>query len=255
MAELAKIGDNNPPEMIQLASDVTRQISTWFAENPAVTTEKEAREIKLQIDRAKLCLKDLEDERDSKVRPLNDEVNAINLAHREVRKPLGVVLDMMLITLDSFLKDEEDKRIRAAMIARKIAQEAENRAREAEQIEKEKLENARLGEVGIDIASIVENADNAFDEYQKAERAAIRAQEEAHVKIGGGLGRAIGLSEKEVLHIDDPVVFMRDVVSICAPGGLPQGLTAAILTAARTIRRTHNRLPNGISATIERRTR
>ncbi len=72
---------NKPPAMLDLARDVTRQIETWFKANPAVTTEQQARDIKLQIDRAKLCLKDLEDDRNEKVRHLNEQVSEINAEH------------------------------------------------------------------------------------------------------------------------------------------------------------------------------
>lgn len=245
---MGDIGHNNPPEMIELAKQVTKDLSAWFAEHPTVSSEAEAREVKLQIDRAKLCLKDLEDERDGLVRPLNERVNAINANHRTIRRPLGALLDSMLSALDRFLKAEEDERIRVAMEARRRAQEAEERAREAERIEREKLENAALGEVGIDIAEVTEEADEAFEEYAKAEREAIRAQEATRVKVGGGLGRAIGIRETEVLEVIDASAAITDM-------GLADGIKVAILTAARSYRRLHNRLPNGIEATIKRHTR
>ena len=243
---------NNPPEMIDLARDVTRQVSAWFAENPAVTSEKEAKDIKLQIDRAKLCMRDLEDERDSKVRPLNDRVAAINFQHKAARKPLDIILGEMLGALDVYIKAEEDRRLATAREAERKAHEAEKAAREAEKLERDRMENLRLGEVGLDLASVIEDADAAFAEYEKAQREAIRLQEATRVKVAGGFTRAISIREKEVLTITDPVAFMQDIVSICATGTLPQALVAAMLTAARTIRRTHNRLPKGITSTIER---
>jgi len=245
--------------MIDLAKETTRQISEWFAENPAVTSEDDARKIKLYIDRAKLCLKNLEDDRDRKVRPLNERVAQINADHRAVRKPLGVVLDMMLEASDVYLRAEEERRLALADEAARVARELEERARRAEEIERDKLDDARMGEVGVDIAAVTEQADAAFEEYARAERAAIRALEDTHVKIAGGFTRAIGFKEREVLHIDDLAAAIQDMAAD-RPGievgwSLPESLTLAILTAARAFRRTFKRLPNGIRATTERRAR
>lgn len=241
-------GDNNPPEMLEIARQATRSISEWFAEHPVIASEEEAREIKLQIDRAKLCLRDLEDDRDQKVRPLNEQVNAINSGHRAVRRPLGTLLDHMLEALDLFIKGEEVKRIEAAMEAQRKAREAEEAAREAERLEREQIENAQLGEVGVDIAAAVQEADEAFRDFEKAERDALRAIKDAKVKIAGGFTRAITIKEREVLNVDDAAAAILDM-------GLSDGVKNAILTSARSFRRLHNRLPNGVSATIERNAR
>ncbi len=238
-------GHNNPPEMIDLAKEVTRQISHWFSENPVVSTEKEAKEIKLQIDRAKLCLKDLEDERDGKVRPLNDKVNAINAVHKTVRRPLGAVQSEMLGALDVYIKAVEDKRLGEAVEARQRAREAEQKAREAEKLERDQQDSVLHGEVGIDIAAAAEHADAAFAEYEKATRAAIRAETETHVKIAGGIGRAISIREKEILQVDDPIEAMKDM-------GFPPTVLDALMRAARAFRKITDRLPKGVSITIER---
>lgn len=231
--------------MIDLAKEVTRQISEWFAENPVVSTEKDAKTTKLYVDRAKLCLKDLEDERDGKVRPLNDKVNAINAVHKTVRRPLGAVLHEMEEAIDIFIKAEETRRVEIAVESQRRAREAELRARKAEELERDRLQSIRLGEVGLDISLVVEEADEAFSEYEKAQRAAIRAQAETHVKIAGGLSRAMSIKDKEVLEIVDAVAFILEV-------GVTETMKFPILTAARAFRKKNGRLPNGITATIER---
>ena len=236
-----------PPEMIDLAKETTRQISAWFGDNPAVRTDKEAKQIKLYIDRAKLCLKDLEDERDSKVRPLNEKVSQINAMHKSIRRPLGVVLDEMLGALDLFIRAEEEKRIKVAQEAKRKAQEAEAKAREAERLERDKIENAKLGELGVDIAAAVKDADTAFEEYEKAARAALRAEAETHVKIAGGFNRAITIREKEVLEVENAFEALNDM-------GLTENVRLAILTAARAFRKLKGTLPAGIRVTIERHT-
>lgn len=241
-------GHNNPPEMIDLARETTSQISQWFAEHPAVSSEQEARDIKLHIDRAKLCIRDLEDDRDRQVRPLNERVAAINGANRQVKRPLEAVLDSMLGALDAFIKAEETKRIKAALEAQERAALAAEVAREAEKLEREQVENAQMGEVGIDIAAAAKEADAAFNDYVVAERAAIRAKEDVKIRIGGGIGRAIGLREKETLHVEDAVAAITEI-------GLVENIRLAILTAARAFRKLHDRLPNGVSSTIDRNVR
>jgi len=237
---------NNPPEILELAREVTRNISEWFAENIGVSNADQAKQAKLQIDRAKLCLKDLEDERDGKVRPLNEKVLAINADYRAVKRPLDTLLGAMLSDLNNFVKAEEQRRIDAAIEAQRIADEAEQKAREAERIERELLSNAAQGEVGIDIAATTLEADRAFAEFEKAKRSAIRAEEGQTVIIRGGLGKGIGLREKEVLTVDDPLAAITEM-------GLTDNVQQAIITAARAYRRLNKRLPSGISATIERR--
>ncbi len=236
---------NKPPQMIDVVREVAHHLSTWFADNPAVSTEQEARDIKLQIDRAKLCLQDLEAERDSKVRPLNDKVDAINTMHKAARKPLGAVLDEMEEALNVYIKAEEDRRIQAALQAKQRAQEAEQKARAAEKLERDQQESIRLGVVGLDLAVVTEQADTAFEEYERAQRAAIRAQADTRVKIAGGFSRAITLKEKEILDVENVNEALIEL-------GLTANIKQAILTSARAFRKKHGRLPAGITVTIDR---
>lgn len=242
-------GHNKPPEMIDLAKDVTRQINHWFTLNPEVGCEEEAREIKLQIDRAKLCLKDLEDERDGKVRPLNEQVSAINASYKGVRTRLEGLMTNMVLSIDRFIKAEEARRVKAAELARQIAQEAEARAREAERLEQEAIESELLGELEneVDVQALTQQADEIFAGFEAARRQAIRAEEQTHVKIHGGIGRALSQREKEVLDVEDPILFLKEV-------GLTDNVKQAMLTAARAYKRFHGMYPKGIKVTKEKYT-
>src|SRR5882724_3312832 len=111
---MSDIGHNNPPEVLELAPDVIADISGRMADIPVVESEDDARLIKLEIDRAKACIKDLEAERDSKVRPLNDKVGLINQTYRRPRNLLGDLLDEMLGRLEVFMDAEKLKREQAA---------------------------------------------------------------------------------------------------------------------------------------------
>jgi hypothetical protein len=238
-------GHNNPPEMLELATEVAGSISLYMAEHPVVEDEAAARDCKMQIDRAKLCVRDLETERDGKVRPLNDKVAYINDTYRRPRRVLSDLLDEMLLRLQIFVKAEEFRRQAIAMQLAAEAAEAALHAREMERIEREKLDDASKGEIGIDVAEVTEDADIAFEEYEKAERAAIRAERQTHVKIGGGLGNRIGLKNKETL-------ILTDFYSALCDMGVSPEVKEAILKSARAYRKVHQRLPRGVTSEVEK---
>ena len=238
------IGHNNAPEVLKLAPDVIADISGKMADIPVVESEDDARLIKMEIDRAKACIKDLEAERDGKVRPLNDKVADINGRYRKSRRLLGDLLDEMLARVEVFIEAEKRRRQAIAIAAALKAREAERLAKEAERLERERLDDAAKGEVGVDVAEVIVEADEAFEAYQRAERAAKLAEKQTHVKVGGGFGRAIGMKKKEILHVSNAegaVAFMG-----CTPD-----IEEAILKSARAYRTVHGKLPTGVYATVE----
>lgn len=248
MAELSNLPNrdhNNPPEVIDLASDVVQNISAFMAEMPVVGSEDAARGMKLQIDRVKLCVKDLEAERDGKVRPLNEQVDAINSRYRKPRTMLGNLLSEMLKRVHDFVKKEEHIRAMVALEAERKAREAERAAIEAERIERERLDDAAKGEIGINVAEVTADADEAFEAYERAERQAIIARKDIHLKIGGGLSRAIGVKEREILSVKEPFLAMMMM-------GVTPDIEEAILKSARAWRKVHGKLPDGIDVTMER---
>lgn len=239
-----ELGHNNPPEVIELASGVVREISSWMADNPVIQSEEAVREMKPYIDRAKACIKDLEAERDTKVRPLNDRVATINGDYRGPRRMLGDLLDEMLDRGEVFIKAEKARKEQIALEAAMEANAARQRALEAERIERERLNDAAKGEVGIDVAEITAKADEAFEDFQKAEREAKRAVVESNVKIRGGFDRAIGLRKTETLHVSEPFVAVMMM-------GITPDIKDAILKSARAWRKVHGKLPDGITSTVE----
>lgn len=239
-----ELGHNNPPEVIELASGVVREISSWMADNPVIQSEEAVREMKPYIDRAKACIKDLEAERDTKVRPLNDKVAHINGSYRGPRRMLDDLLDEMLARGEVFIKAEKARRQAILQAAQDRADEAMRLAEEAERIERERLDDAAKGEIGIDVAEITAKADEAFEDYEKAEREAKRAVVESNVKIRGGFDRAIGLRKTETLHVSEPFVAVMMM-------GITPDIKDAILKSARAWRKVHGKLPDGITSTVE----
>lgn len=239
------IGHNNPPDMTETAASTAKDLSAWMAENPVVETEESAREAKVFIDRGGLCIRDLEDERDKKVRPLNEQVKEINTYYRGPRETLQRVLSDLERRLSSFLQAEKRKREAAAAEAWRVAQEAEQRARELEAAERAALESINHGELGVDIASHIVQTDAAIKDANFAARKAALAERETKVKIGGGFHRAIGLRETEVLIVDNPAKALKAI-------GMTDDIRDAILKGARLYRRLHNgKVPDGIKVEIK----
>jgi len=239
---MAEAGHNNPPSMVDTAGETTRDISAWLAEHPVIQDEKEAREVKVFFDRGKLCIKDLEDERDGKVRPLNEQVKKINGDYKGPREILSKVIEEVGSRLTAFVKEEKRKREEAAREAARIAEEAELKAREAERSEQDAIGSASSGELGIDIAAHVAEADDAFRDFEKASRAAALAQKETHVKVGGGFSRAISLRQKETLVAVDPMAAIAEM-------GTTEEIKEAIIKSARAYRKITGDLPSGVEAT------
>lgn len=245
------IGDNNPPGPIDHAQTVIDDINAWLADHPVVETDDHAREAKPFLDRAKNALEEMESERDSKVRPLNETVDAINLKYKTLhntdkKKPgrHDKIVNELKARVAAFLAAEEDRREREAEIARQAQAEAERIAREAEAKEAEALANAKAGEV-VDVAEVTKQADEAFQEYELQSRFAARAERDTKVKIGGGFENAVSLRTVETLHLDSYSLALKAI-------GPHDKVAAAILSAAREYRKEHGALPPGVRATHER---
>jgi hypothetical protein len=238
-------GHNNPPSQIETVHETARALSDWMAERPIIESEEIAREAKVFIDRGKLALADLETERDSKVRPLNEQVKEINTAYKRPRDILSGVVAEIQARISRFIRAEEERRVAVAQEAARIARESELRAREAERLELEAFERASVGELSVDITAHVAAANSAFAAFQKADREAARAEKETKVKIGGGFKNALSLRQKETLVIEDHEKAVKAL-------GLTDAIKEAIFTSARAYRTQFEELPPGVISQKER---
>lgn len=242
---MSGIGGNHPPDMAVLSQDVTDALNDWLKEHPVIETEDKAREAKVLIDRGKLCAAGMEDERDGKVRPLNEQVKTINAYYRPARDAVNAVVAEIGRRITAFLQIEERRRIAAAAEAARLAEQAEQAAREAERRERDALEAADSGVLDVDVKTAVVDADSSFADYQKAAHKAALAEKETKVKIGGGFKRAIGLKNKETL-------IVVDAIKAITSTGVTESIREAILSSARAYRKLHGSLPDGISSEHER---
>lgn len=248
----AALKSNNPPGPIDYAQSVVDDINVFLTDHPTIQSEEDAREAKPHLDRAKAAFEDIERERDGLVRPLNEKVANINTKYKSVhntdQKKPGA-FDKIIIELKArvgaFLIREEEKRRIAAEEARKIQEEAERLAREAEAKELEALENAKLGEV-VDVAAVTQQADQAFEEFERQSRFAARAEKDTRVRVGGGFDKAASLRSVETLHLESYGKALKAI------GPHPK-IEEAILSAAREYRKAHGMLPDGVTATTDRR--
>lgn len=245
---------NNPPGPIEFAQSVIDQLATWMADHPVVQTEDEAREAKVYIDRAKAALVDIEAQRVKLVTPLNDKVAKVNADHKhyhnhgqEKTKPglFDKIVMALVNRVQVFMLAEEAKRKKEAEDARVAALLAEQKAREAEDREKEVHENAAQGEIGLDIKEATEQADAAFADFQRASRFARQAEKETKVKVAGGFGRSLSIKNREVLIVKN---WNKAIVNV----GLTDAIRDAILTASRNFRQEYGMLPDGVESTYER---
>lgn len=243
---IASEGHNKPPSKIDFAREAYRDIAKFLYDTPVITTREEAKAGGIIIERTRITMAELEDERTAIVRPLNDEVKVINDKYRTPRESLDKMLGELRSKLTDFAKIEEEKRAAEAEVKRLAAEEAERKAREAERVEAEAKENADMGEVGVNVGAAIAQADKAFSEFQKANREVARAERDIPVKIGSQLGgRAMSLRAKETLILDSAEEAIKEI-------GITEKISAAILSAARDYRKLKGKLPSGVSATIER---
>lgn len=248
------IGHNRPPHVaIELAEDALKRLGDWLNEHPIIITEDDAKEAKLVHDATKEALRELEAERDGYVRPLNEQVKAINERYKAARTPVERLMDELKNRLNAYLEAERKRREEEARRAAEELARKEAEARAAEAREREAIENAAVGEF-TDVAGATAEADEKFSEYERARREAERKAREAEsVKVAGGFGRALSQRKTEKLVVEDPVKALRAIIN--ERGGiLPEKIEAAIVSAARDYRKAKGKLPNGVvshvSATV-----
>ena len=247
------VGGNNPPSAIEFAeSFLFGDFNDFMSDTPVIETEEQARATKSLLDRAKLALEAVEQDRDSKVRPLNDQVKSINekykaLHNTDAKKPgtLDKIVAELKNRFQGFMTREEDRRSREAEAARVAQAEAERKAREAEARELEAKANAASGEV-VDVAAVTAEADTAFEGYQQASRFADLAQRDSRVAIGGGFGRTATLRTVETPQVES---YSKAIKAI----GKHEKIEEGILAAAREYKRTYGAWPDGITVTQERK--
>ena len=189
----------------------------------------------------------MEAERDGKVRPLNDQVRAINGSYKPPRERVEAAMAVVKARLTDYAARLEAQRWREAEAARLAAQAAADAAREAEARERAAKEEAAQGVCDAPLAETTEQADAAFAAFHRADHAAQRAQRDTKVRVVGGFsGRALTLRDTEVLSVADWKAAIEEM------GGPGPDVLEAILKQARAYRKLTGELPIGIAQTYDR---
>lgn len=249
------IGGNSPPEPTPLerASDAAIELSNFLNETPVIETGPHLVRAKQLVEHARGACAELEAERVELVAPLNTQLATINGKYKSVhntdsKKPgtLDRILGELKARLTAYGLAEEAKRAREAEALRLEAERAEQIARQAELDEQQAKHDAVVGVVDTGIGEKIEEADRAFAEFETASRFAARAEKGVTFRVGNGSGKALGMRTVETLHLDSYGKALKAI-------GPNETIKEAILTAARAYRKQHGQLPDGVSATEERK--
>ena len=237
-ADIAKIGDNNPPGPLDFAGELVARLDVFLKDNPVIQDEDASREAALHQRLAEACLKEIEAMRDAAVRPLNGQVKAINATHKTASAPLDRMLDTVKSRNTAFHVKQAREREIVAEAARKAAADAEHIAREAEAAERDAMANAAVGEVGVGLASLQADADGKFAELRRADQRLARAEKDKF-RLNVGIGQTVSLKTRKVPKIADAYVLLGNV-------GVTPGIELALLTAARAYKATWGEFPAGV---------
>lgn len=248
-----RIGDNNPPGMIETCAQVAKDTSDWLAEHPVISTYEEAQEGKVHRDRSNLTLKDMEVERANRVGPLNEQVRVINDTYRPVRLSMENVIDTTNQRIYTFLLREEARKAHEAREALRIAQEAADKAADAADRDRDAKDSASQGEAGLDLLALGANAAAAKRAADVAARQAERADRETKAKVTGGFTRAASLRKVKTYHLAYGENRMEAAVAALRAVGVTDDISIAIIKAAKAYHEEYGEIPPGIMMHEERK--
>lgn len=245
MNERIGIGGNNPPGPLQSAKDAMTELGAFLKETPVITSPEEAKQGGTWLERTRISLGALEDERKEKVTPLNEELSTINGLYRAVREPLEKALKTLRQRMTDYATAVEAARIAEAERLRKEAEAKEAAARAAEQAEQDAIACADVGECS-DVGAAIQQADDSFRDYRKADKAAAIAERGVPVRVGSTMGgRAMSMRTTEVLKVSDAHAAIKAM-------GITPEIELAIVASARKFRKAHDELPAGVVAEFQR---
>jgi hypothetical protein len=236
---------NRGPATLSLAQEAMSRLSWWLREHPTVENQDDAREANEVFGSTQRTLKDMEAERHLYVDPLNEQVGAINREFRVVRDPIARALEELKRRLTSYVAAEEARRAAEAAKLRAAAEAKERAAREAEAREADAKAAVDVG-VCEDVGNAVVDADAAFADYQRADRAAATAAKDVPVRLRDRFGGpARSMKTREILTVSDAAAALAAI-------GVTEKIEEAIVIEARAYRKAHGALPAGIAVRFVR---
>lgn len=242
----AGIGHNMPPTPIDHARDVYTRLSRFIRETPVIEDEETARKANDHLTIARDCIKEIERADKEETAPLYQAWKDVKEKYKKPLESLGRLVDQIRAPLADFMRAEELRRVREAEEARRAAEEAEARARAAEEAEREAIENANMGEIGVDIGAAIQDAEAAFSDFKEQSRAATIAEREAPVRFKSRFAqKATSLRTVETL-------VLEDAAKAIAAMGVTDKIRDAIISEARAYRKANGQLPEGVISVKDR---
>ena len=229
------------------------EVSSFLANTPVIADLRDANQAKTLRDGAKGFLKGIAEAQKEAASPFYSMYKNIMAFFAPDVERLCHAVEELDRRLSAFLIAEEARRKAAAQEALRIATDAVKAAIEARDAERDARENVDLGEIGVDVLAIQQQTDAAADAARSAEiQAAIAKRDAERVRIGGGIGRAVGLRKKETLVVENWINALNDICATLNQTYLPVEIEESIITASRAFRKTFGRLPAGVVSKIER---
>ena len=237
--------DNAPPGPIDHAREAMAGLSKFTEDNPVIQNFEQAKQAAAYIERTRVALQAMEDERKPQVDPLNAALEAINKPYRLVRQPLEKLYEVVKARLTRYNNAVEAARLKEAQRLREEAEAKERAAREAEAEEAAALAGAEVGEC-TDIGGATLEADKSFRDFQKADRAAATAERNVPVRIASVMGnRSLSMRTTEVFVVEDACAAITAM-------GLSDDLKKQIIKDAKRFREVTGELPDGITSAYQR---
>ena len=241
----AQIGHNQPPSVIVAAKDTMGELSRFAADNPVIQSVEAAKLAAAWIERTRISLQAMEDERTPQSEPLVKRLEEINKPYRLVRQPLEKLYDLMKARLSKYNNAVEAARLREAQRLRDAAEATEREAREAERREQDAIAMAEVGEC-TDAGGAIVEADQAFKGFQKADRAAATAERNVPVRYASIVGgKSLSMRTAEVFTVEDACAAITAM-------GCSDDLKKQIIKDAKRYREAFGELPDGVTSKFER---
>jgi hypothetical protein len=239
----------DPDKQLKGAQEAFDELNTFLTATPVIQAAAEAKAGADWKHRTSIALKLLNDERDAKVRPLNDQVDAINERYnKKTRNPLKALFDELCKRLDGYRKAEEDRREAIAAAARAAAEEAARVAQAAAAELEDAVDTAAQG-VETDVGALTQTLDEAARTAAALARQAAVAERDSKVRISSVMGPAVSAQTYRELIIAD----VEGAILAIRAMGLTERIADAICLEAKAFRATWGELPEGVSENKERR--
>jgi hypothetical protein len=246
--ELTRPLQVDPDKQLKGAAEAFAELKAWMTETPVIQTPAIA---KLGADwknRTSIALKSADDERDAKVRPLNEKVKAENAKYKAVTKPLTDLFDQLRARLTGFDRAETAKREAAAAVVRAAAEEAARITEAAQAQLAEAVDDAAQG-AETDVGGAIQAVEAAMHEAGRLQRQTAVAERDSHVRIPSAMGKAVSARTYRELIVADVEAAILAIRSM----GLTERLADAICLEAKAFKATWGELPEGVTENSEKR--